>query len=230
LANTPDSGAHLVVDGLARRFGRRWALARVSLEMRPGEAVLVTGPNGSGKTTLLRCLATALRPHVGTIRFNEQDLWANRFRLRSRIGFLAHASRLYNDLSARENLKVWARLGGIHNDIDEVLGWVDLPTDRHEAVRTYSAGMRRRLSMAIALLERPALMLVDEPFATVDPDGRELMGKVLTQMREAGTTMVMASHMPKAAGKFCTTAIHLDAGQIVWRGKPEDTPAMSGGV
>jgi heme exporter protein A len=202
----------------------------VSLEVTPGEAVLVTGPNGSGKTTLLRCLATALRPHMGSIRFNGQDLWAERAKLRSRIGFLAHASRLYNDLTARENLQVWARLGGIRNDVDEVLGWVDLPADRHEAVSTYSAGMRRRLSMAIALLERPALMLVDEPFATVDRDGRALMGKVLTQMREAGTTMVMASHMPRAAGRFCTTAIHLDGGQIVWRGSPKDTPAMSGGV
>jgi len=200
----------------------------VSLEVEPGSALLVTGPNGSGKTTLLRCLATALKPHLGTIRFDGQDLWTQRAALRPRIGFLSHASRLYNDLTARENLRVWARLGGIRGNEDEVLSWVDLPLERNEAVRTYSTGMRRRLSLAIALMERPALMLLDEPFATVDPNGRALMGKVLMRMRAAGTTMVMASHMPKVAAPFCSTAIHLDGGQIVWRGSPEHTPAMSG--
>lgn len=220
------TGVDLVVEDLARRFGRRWALARVSFEVPAGAALMVTGPNGSGKTTLLRCLATALKPHHGSITLDGDDLWAGRRGWRSSIGYLAHAARQYDDLSAMDNLRVWARLGDLDVDLPALLARVSLPADRHDAVRTFSAGMRRRLALAIALLKQPAFMLLDEPFSAIDPAGRKLMATILAELRDRGTTLVMTSHLPAEAARFCTSAIHLDDGRLVWSGTPEDAVAL----
>jgi heme exporter protein A len=200
-------------------------LKRLDLEIGAGEALLVTGPNGSGKTTLLRCLATALRPHEGHVRLDGQDLWRTRGRLRDGIGFLSHATRLYEDLSARDNLAVWARLGGLAADPAALLARVGLPADRRDPVRTFSAGMRRRLALAVTLLKQPRLMLLDEPFTALDPEGRALVGGVLDDLRRRGTTVVLTSHRPEEAAPYCTAAAHLDDGRIRWRGAPAEAGA-----
>lgn len=222
-------GVHLQVDGLARRFGRRWAVAHVDLDVRPGQALLLTGPNGSGKTTLLRCLSTAIKAHQGQIRLDGQPLWESRGTLRAQIGYLAHLHRIYEDLSGRENLEAWARLGGYDRSrVPDLLRRVELDPTRRDPAKTYSAGMRRRLALAITLLKQPRLMLLDEPFASLDPPGRLLLGGVIQELRQTGCTVVMASHLPREAQPYTTEAIHLEAGQITWRGTPAEAAAMGG--
>lgn len=208
----------LVVEGLARRFGPRWVLARVSLTVPAGGAMLLVGPNGSGKTTLLRCLATALKPHAGGASFGGADLWAERHELRRKIALLSHATRLYDDLSARQNLDVWARMGGLRADLDALLERVGLPDSGPKPVRAFSAGMKRRLALARVLLKKPRLALFDEPFSALDPQGRELVGEVLQEIRGSGSTLVLSTHHHALGARYCDTAIRLEAGQVAWRG------------
>ncbi len=207
-------GAHISFDQVARRFGRRWALAGVSFEVEPGEGVMLTGHNGSGKSTLLRCLATALRVHHGTIRVDGLPLWENRHQLRTRIGMLSHAGALYDDLSGEENLRVWARLGGIRQDLRALLERVGLG-GRPEPVRTYSAGMRRRLALARLLLHRPSVVLLDEPYTALDAAGRQLVTALATELRDDGATLFMATHLVDYARNVCGRRIELMDGRLV---------------
>lgn len=210
----------LAVSQLARRFGRRWAVGGVSFEVAAGTALMLTGNNGSGKTTLLRCLGTALRAHAGRATLEGRDLWQHRGTLREQVVLLTHASRLWDDLSGRDNLRAWAALGGVRVDTKALLERVGLD-DRPEPVRAYSAGMRRRLALARVLMRTPKLVLYDEPFSALDPEGRELVGKLVLEMRDAGCAVLMATHVPAFAMRFCNDAMHLDGGLVAARGVDE---------
>ncbi len=208
----------LVVTDLSRRFGSRWAVARASLELPRGEVLMLTGANGSGKTTLLRCLATAIRAHHGGATWDGVDLWQHRAVLRQKLAYLSHATRLYDDLSAHDNLAVWTRLGGLNKDLNAVLEQVQLPTDRRDPVRTFSAGMRRRLSLARLLLLDAELVLMDEPFSAFDPSGQQLVREVIAATQERGGSAIVTTHVPELAAAVCTRRAHLDAGQVVAKG------------
>ena len=149
------------VTGIARRFGRRWAVARVDLCVPSGGAMMLTGANGSGKSTLLRCLATALRPHAGQATIGGRDLWRERAVLRPHIGYLAHQLHVWDDLSPTENLLAWARLGGLSADPAALLRRVGLEPGRRDPVRALSAGMKRRLALSVQIC------IVHEPGAWV---------------------------------------------------------------
>ncbi len=205
----------LVVDGLARRYGPRWAVARVSLDVPRGSACQLTGPNGSGKSTLLKCIATALRPHEGSVSLGGVNLWTARKQLRRDVAFLSHESRLYEDLSAQDNLRIWSKLGGIKGDIPAVLDKVGLEPSRRDPVSTFSAGMRRRLALAVALLKQPRLLLLDEPFSALDPEGRQVVTRIVSGIRDAGAVVVLATHLPEEAQAMCDRRLHLEGGRTV---------------
>lgn len=207
-------GASITFREVARRFGRRWAVAGVSFRVEPGEGVMLTGHNGSGKSTLLRCLATALKVHHGEIRIDDQPLWANRYELRRRIGMLSHAGALYDDLSGEENLRVWAMLGGLQEDLGALLQRVGLG-GRREPVRTYSAGMRRRLALARLILQRPDVVLLDEPYTALDAEGRDLVTSVAMDLRNDGATVLMATHLIDYARHVCNRRVELLDGKLV---------------
>jgi heme exporter protein A len=214
-AEVADSNAGLVVDDLARRYGPRWAVARVSFTVAPGTACQLTGPNGSGKSTLLRCAATAIQPHHGQVRFDGRDVWTHRRSMRHEISFLSHDSRLYEDLSAVDNLRSWARLGGYSTQVDELIEKVGLDPKRTDPVRMFSAGMRRRLALAVALMKTPKLLLLDEPFAALDPVGRELVLDVVRDICAQGAVVLMATHHPEEAALACTQHVRLESGRKV---------------
>ncbi len=211
-------GLHLVVDRLARRFGPRWAVAGVSFEVPAGASLMITGANGSGKSTLLRCLATALASHQGSIRLDGLDLWTHRDRLRPRIGWLAYQTQLYEDLSPTENLTILSQLSSRSFDPAALLQRVGLDPSRNDPVRALSAGMRRRAAIARLLAREPDLVLLDEPFTALDPDGRDLLLGVLRDLRERGSTLLLATHLPGTASRVCDRALHLDSGRVVWAG------------
>lgn len=213
--------ATIEVDDLSRRFGRAWVLARVDLHVPAGARVRITGANGSGKTTLLRCLATALKPHAGQIRIDGRDTWADRAAARAELAFYSHAPRLYEDLSGLENLAVWHRLLDPArrrvpaSELPGLLERVGLPPRRTSNVRTYSAGMRRRLALARVLATQPRLLLLDEPFSALDPDGRALVIDIVREVCERGCTLVAATHLPEVAAELCDHAVHMEAGRVV---------------
>jgi heme ABC exporter ATP-binding subunit CcmA len=211
---------------VARSFGSRWAVAGVSLSVPAGGALMITGANGSGKSTLLRCLATALRPQQGSIRIDGLELWENRHELRMRIGWLAHQLQLYEDLSPRENLQILCSFAGISSDVGAILERVGLDPSRNDPVKALSAGMRRRAALARLLVKRAGLVLLDEPFAALDPTGRELLLSVLADLRRDGTTLILATHMPGTAARACDDALHLHEGRITWTGPAKEHPGV----
>lgn len=218
------TGSSIRLHEIARRFGRRWAVAGVSLEVAPGESWLVVGANGSGKTTLLRCLATALKPHRGSITVDGLDLWEHRRALRPRIAYLSHALQLWDDLSPMDNLRAWARLGGHEADPATLLRRVGLDPARTDPVRALSAGMKRRVALARLLLKQPSLVLLDEPFSALDPQGRDVVVDVVDELRTRGATLVLVSHLPDFAQRCTTHALALAGGRVVWTGAPSDAP------
>ena len=205
----------LHVDALSRRFGRSWVLQHLTFAVDAGERIMLTGPNGSGKTTLLRCLATALRPHAGAIRLDGEDLWANRRRLRQTVAMLSHDHGLYGDLSAEQNLRFWARLHGVACTPEALLSRVGLHGVGDRPLRQFSAGMTRRLALAVALLKPPRLLLLDEPFTALDTDGRALVVDIVEELTANGAMLVLSTHSPALGRRLCTRELCLDAGRVV---------------
>jgi heme exporter protein A len=201
---------------VSKRYGRTWALARLSFALPVGESLLLTGHNGSGKTTLLRLLSTLSRPTTGTLRLFGQDAVQGRDGLRPGIALLGHTSFLYEDLTARENCVLLARLlGRPAADAEALLERVGLGPRAGSAVRTFSAGMKKRLAIVRLLLKRPTLALLDEPFGELDPEGiREMEGHIRS-LSQAGTTVVLATHQVEHGQSLCTQRLHLVAGRAV---------------
>ena len=174
---------------LGRRYGRRWALAEVSLRIPRGRVVLVTGHNGAGKSTLLRVLATATRPDAGEARVLGHDIRHERVEVRRRSALLDHRSHLYSALTALENLQVAARYLAGEKGRAPLLGILDrvgLGARSGDAVATFSAGMRKRLSLARLLMQEPAVVFLDEPYGELDPAGFSLVDSLLTGWRARG--------------------------------------------
>ncbi len=201
-----DVSSQLAIDAqdIARRFGTRWVLRGVSLQLRGGEAVGLLGANGSGKSTLLRIFATLLRPTAGGARVYGQDVVRSADAVRAHVGFLAHSPGLYDDLTARENLWFAAMMLGLDMaspSIDRVLERVGLAYAADERVRGFSAGMERRLSVARMLLSRPRLLLLDEPYSNLDAEGISMMSGVITEaVRAGGAALVVLHELAPAAG------------------------------
>lgn len=206
-------------NNLSRRFGRRWAYARIDMRLEAGEKVLLIGANGSGKTTLLRTFSTLLSPSLGNLELFGQSVTAGRNldAVRRRIGMLSHQTGLYEDLSILDNLKVFAKLFGRPTDeisLNTHIEAVGLD-GRSEPIRTYSAGMRKRASVALLRLKDPELILLDEPFSALDPTG---IDEVATLLQALPATQILVSHQVERAAQLCDRCILLESGLIRWQG------------
>ena len=193
--------AMIEVRNLQKTFGARAALAGVDLCVNQGELLVVVGPNGAGKTTLQRILATLSRPTGGSVSLAGYDPVADGAEVRRRIGFVSHQSLLYDDLSGRENLLFYGRMYGVANldrRADSLLGRVGLAERQRDLVRTYSRGMRQRLAIARALLHDPPVLLLDEPYAGLDPEAVEMLDAVMKEAADAldggRRTILMTTH------------------------------------
>lgn len=175
---------------VGRAYGERVALTGVTLAVEAGETLAVFGANGAGKTTLLRILATLLRPHHGVAKVLGHTLPREGWAVRGKIGFLGHDPLLYRDLTARENLQFHARLHRVpFTRVDELLDAVGLKSRAHDPVHTFSRGMIQRTAVARAVLHAPELLLLDEPFAGLDPGAAAAVEPLIS-----GGTRVLISH------------------------------------
>jgi heme exporter protein A len=200
-----------------RRFGPMEALKGVDLTVPTGSCVALFGSNGAGKTTLLRVLAGLLRPTSGRVELLGIRLPGSP-QLRRRIGVVAHDSFLYPDLSAVENLRYYARLYGV-TQADrpaELLARFGLEAAAGRPVRTYSRGMTQRLSLARAILHRPELLLLDEPFAGLDPAVTGLVERTLRSLHADGSTIIFSSHDLDGGLRIAHRAVIMFAGRIAW--------------
>jgi ABC-type multidrug transport system ATPase subunit len=210
---------------LSKAFGGRAVLVDLDLEIAAGESVALTGANGAGKTTLLNCLASALRPDRGEVRWFGQ-LVGRDVALRRWVGMIAHESGLYGHLTLRENLLLASRLNGVDSARRRAEHWLDATglTPYADALPTrLSRGMRQRLSLARALIHDPPLVLLDEPFTCLDSAGAEWLLALLVDLRDRGRTICFVAHEREEIQRLAHRVIELRDGKVydVTAGKNE---------
>jgi heme exporter protein A len=204
--------AAIELERLERRYGERMALAGVSVSLPAGATLAVLGGNGAGKTTLLRVLAGLLRPHGGSARVLDAALPGERWKLPAQVGYVGHEPLLYRELSGRENLRYHAALHGVpHSRIHSVLTELDIADRADEPLRNLSKGLVQRLAIARAVLHDPALLLLDEPRANLDPSAAELVEPLIG--RSSGRTRVLVSHDVQGALEESDIALGLRSGR-----------------
>jgi len=204
--------AAIELDGVERRYGERVALAGVSVSVPEGATLAVLGGNGAGKTTLLRVLAGLLRPHGGRARVLGAALPDERWKLPALVGYVGHEPLLYRELSGRENLRYHADLHGVpHARIQAVLEELEVADRADEPVRDLSKGLVQRLAIARGILHEPALLLLDEPRANLDPAAAQLVEPLIG--RPSGRTRVLVSHDLGGALQESDVALGLRGGR-----------------
>ena len=212
-------GTVVLAEGVERAYGAHRVLAGVDLALEVGELVVLLGPNGAGKTTLLRVLATLLAPTAGRLELFGQDAGTRAADVRRRIGYVGHESSCYPDLSGTENLTFHGELFGLSDPAAraaELLAWAGLGEAGRRPVRTYSRGMQQRLSLARALLHRPGLLLLDEPFSGLDQQGVDGLVDRLRELRTGGCTILLSTHDLERVVPIADRTAILDRGRIAW--------------
>jgi ABC-2 type transport system ATP-binding protein len=206
--------ACLRATGLGKRYGERWAMRDLSLELFPGEFVAVIGANGAGKTTLLTTLAGVTRPTTGKVETDG-----------GRVGWVPQQRAVYGRLSVAENLRFFARLerlDDIDRAVDEMLGLTGLRERAGDSVNTLSGGNQQRVNVAVGLLGDPAVVVLDEPTAGVDAPQRERLWELLRGRCQAGGAILTSTHQVTDAGHHASRVLVLNEGQIVFLGTPEE--------
>ena len=203
----------LQFEQVEKRYGAVYALRNVTLSVAAGECVAITGRNGSGKTTLLRVASQLVRPSRGGVTYSGAEEGQ-----RPRIGFVAHATMVYDELSAEENLLFFAKLQGVaapKERVSQLLIEVGLDDRKDSLVRTFSRGMRQRVAIARALLAQPSLLLFDEPATGLDAESSAWLTDQLRKLRDAGCTILMSLHGDSETARLATRGVRLDAGNVV---------------
>lgn len=206
---------------VSKFFGALAALTRVQLRIAPGDAVLLYGANGAGKTTLLRILAGLCRPSEGQVFFRGQDFHRDPAAGKAQIGFVSHATFLYGELSARENLKFFGTLFGLRELDKKISAALDLFAVRdraRESVRDLSRGLQQRVSLARAFLHDPDFLLLDEPFTGLDAAATENLQVLLRRVPEQGKALVFSTHDFEQGMGIARRLVALEEGRVRYDG------------
>ncbi len=220
------------VDGLRKTFGRREVLKGLTFSLERGGFLSVFGPNGAGKTTTLRVLATLLTPTAGSVRVAGHDVREDPTPVRRALGFISHDPLLYPDLTAHENLRFYADMYGVEDRearITELLERLELSHRRHDVVRTFSKGMRQRLAIARAILHRPRVLLLDEPYSGLDPQAADILDGLLADIR-AEHTFVLVTHDIAKGVELSSRLLIVENGRIVHEQAAGVDPTTFGAV
>lgn len=211
---------NILISGISKQFDKKEVLSDITFTIPSGEIICLLGPSGSGKTTLIRLLVGAIAAECGEIRFG--DVVVPNLNLMRKTGFMPQNDALYYDLSGEDNLRFFAGLHGIKKPeidvrVNAVLALVDLEADRKKYVALYSGGMRKRLSLAAALIHEPDVLLLDEPTVGIDPMLRRTIWQQFGQLKKAGKTLIVTTHVmdeveqcDKAALIYNGKLIHYD--------------------
>ena len=212
----------LEIKNLSKSYGETIALANFSLDLGKGEVLGLLGPNGAGKTTLISILSGTLRDFTGSVTFKGQDLFADRG-LKSLIGIVPQEMAFYEDLSAMENLMFWGGLYAIpekelRKRALELLAVVELGGRSREPIKKFSGGMKRRLNIAIGLIHRPELLLLDEPTVGIDVQAKVSILDIIRGVGRQGTSVVFTTHQLSEVEQTCTRIAIMDKGAILAAG------------
>ena len=215
----------LTVKGLRKSYGAAEVLAGVDLEVAAGECFGLLGPNGAGKTTTLKLCLGLLEPGAGTIRLLGHDVPAQARVARQRVGVVPQFDNLDPDFTVAENLVVYGRYFGLQDRdiqarIPQLLEFAGLGGRADARIQTLSGGMKRRLTLARALVNDPQLIFMDEPTTGLDPQARHLIWERLRQLRQEGKTLILTTHFMEEAERLCSRIAIMDHGRIIAQGTP----------
>jgi heme ABC exporter ATP-binding subunit CcmA len=191
------SGPTIRVKDIRKAFGVLQALSGISFELNEGDFLTIFGPNGAGKTTLIKILAGLTKPTSGVATVAGYDVIEGDPRLRRELGVIAHASCLYADLSALENLEFYAKMYGLENPRQKAIQAIEevgLQERMHDSIRTFSRGMQQRISIARAVIHEPSILFLDEPFTGLDPHGSNVLKEYLHSLHTHERTIIMTTH------------------------------------
>ncbi len=186
------------IEKLSKTYGTREALKNISLTIPQGTIFGLLGPNGAGKTTLIKSLVGSLKPTSGYVEVLGHDPLKQRKIVRTKIGYMPQAPALYEDLSARENVRFFGKLQNTDNlehKIDEILAFTELSARANDQIYTFSGGMKKRVSLACALLHRPTILFLDEPTAAVDPHLKVKTWQLFRRLAQQGITLFVSTHL-----------------------------------
>ena len=211
--------------GLVKRFGDFTAVDGIDVDVQRGEAFGFLGPNGAGKSSTMRMIGCVSPPTGGVLRILDLDPLRDGPAIRARLGVCPQLDNLDLELTVRENLTTYARFFGIPRKVararaDELLDFVQLTERADSKVEPLSGGMKRRLTIARALVNEPEIVLLDEPTTGLDPQARHLVWERLFRLKQQGVTLVLTTHYMDEAEQLCDRLVVMDAGRIVAEGSP----------
>jgi ABC-2 type transport system ATP-binding protein len=216
---------------LLKRFGTVTAVNDVNITVQEGEIFGFLGPNGAGKTTTMRLLTGVLTPDAGTVRINGIDIHRHPLDAKMQMGVIPENSTVYGDMSAEQNLHLSGQMYGMpralrEERIDEILSRMGLSEKRRLPVRTFSKGMKQRVSIACAIIHRPKVLFLDEPTSGLDVQSRRLVIETIRDMNEQGSTIFLTTHNIEEANTLCQTVCIINKGKIVAQDSPERLKKM----
>jgi ABC-2 type transport system ATP-binding protein len=219
--------------GLRKAFGDLMAVDDVSFRISPGETYGLLGPNGAGKTTTISMVAGLLGPQAGQVLIEGQPMTTTSVGVKARCGYVPQEVAVYPDLTGRENLRFFASLYGIRGPrarqrAEEILDTIGLRDRGSDQVKKYSGGMQRRLNIGIGLLNRPRLLILDEPTVGVDPQSRNAILESVESLASAGMAVLYTTHYMEEAQRLCDRVGILDRGRLQAEGTPRELVAMVG--
>lgn len=220
----------IMVNQVSKSFGKKEVLKRISLTVEPGQIYGLIGPSGSGKTTLVKIIVGMDQPAAGNVKVLDTDV--PNLKLLQKIGYMAQADALYTDLTGEENLAFFAALFHLKKEIRKkriayAADLVNLTADLKKKVEAYSGGMKRRLSLAVALIQDPEVLILDEPTVGIDPELRLSIWKELYRLKDEGKTILVTTHVMDEAEK-CDCLAMVREGEIITSGSPSELKEQFG--
>jgi len=217
----------LQIENVVKTFASRRALDGVSLELRPSEVLGLLGPNGAGKSTLVRTIMGRVRPDSGSVTIFDKPAAAGDTEARAEVGVVPQEIALYPNLSSHENLTVFGRYLGLSGmalaeAMKRSINWAALSDRANEPVKLFSGGMKRRLNMAVGVLHRPRVLLLDEPTVGVDPQSRERIYQMIESLRADGVSLIYTTHYMEEAERLCDRIAIIDAGRVIATGTKDE--------
>jgi len=208
------------IERLRKCYDSLVAVDDVSFEVHDGEIFGLLGPNGAGKTTTINMICGVLQPDGGKVLVDDRDIWIEPKKVKRHLGVVPQEIAVYEDLTARDNLRFWGSLYGLSGSelsdrINEELSRVGLAERAGDKVKTFSGGMKRRLNLVMALLHRPKFLLLDEPTVGIDPQARLNILEVIRAAADAGTTVLYTTHYMDEAEQLCDRIAIIDHGKIL---------------
>lgn len=225
----------VVADDLVKVFGQKMAVNHLNLKVRQGEFFGFLGPNGAGKSTTIKMLVGLLRPTSGSAQIAGVDVWKEPLRARAMIGVLPEYLNLYERLSGRESILFAGHMYGVPDaDVrrrtEELLQVLDLAKDADKLVVDYSVGMRKKVALAAAILHRPQVLFLDEPFEGIDPVSSRVIRDILRELTQRGTTIFFSSHIMEVVERLCTRVGIINQGVLVAEGTLQELRERASGA